>query len=406
MKLPQIVWDPLPYDRFAARFAGGAIAVMFCSGLLLQQPWFAQITTWMALLPGGIWLMWLTGRPAASAGGSIRYYWITVTGTACYLAVLIISTAAAGLEGEEPFEDQLWAAALCVVCVAFLGLAHRRDQGFARYFGRWIAVAASVASLMLIAAAWASDSFAYGRMHGVPALNWFLNPNAVGGVYAATFAVVVGHGLRRRISTRERLMTFAAALLPLAIVLLTQSRGAMLGCAAAMLVAVIALPWRLSLTLCGLAAVAGAAVLIADPRWFAILFSRGDSHRLVLWQHYLELSRDRLWLGRGLDFDVKFALGNETIHTPHNILLAALVRGGLPGLASLAVALIGAVLASLTAARQGWWMPITVLATSLAASMVDHEMIPTEFGFYWYLFWLPLGLAAAAALAPTDPGDT
>lgn len=405
MRLPQIVWDPLPYDRFAARFAGGAIAVMFCSGLLLQQPWLAQITTWTALLPAGIWLMRLTGRPAATTGGSDRYFWITVAGTACYLAVLLVSTAAAGLEGKEGFLEQLWAAMLCVVCVAFLGLSHRHDQGFARYLGRWIAVAASASSVMLVAAAWASDSFVFGRLHGVPALNWFLNPNAVGGVYAVIFAIVLGHGLRRKISARERLMTFAAALLPLAVVLLTQSRGAMLGCAAAILVAVVALPPRLSLAFCGLAAAAGAAILIADPRWFDILYSRGDGQRLALWRHYLELSRERLWLGHGLDFDVAYRLGNGTIHTPHNILLAALVRGGLAGLFSLAVALAGAVLAALSAARRGWWMPVTVLATSLVLTSVDHEMIPTEFGFYWYLFWLPLGLAAAAALAPSDPGD-
>jgi O-antigen ligase len=91
-----------------------------------------------------------------------------------------------------------------------------------------------------------------------------------------------------------------------------------------------------------------------------------------------------------------------TIYTPHNILLAALVRGGVLGFVSLVVALVAALAAAITAARQQWWLPLVVLVTALGLSSVDHELLPSTFSFYWYLFWLPLGLAAGAALAPAD----
>jgi hypothetical protein len=146
-----------------------------------------------------------------------------------------------------------------------------------------------------------------------------------------------------------------------------------------------------------LLAVAAIATAIAFPDWVHAIVGRGDSSRIGLWRHYLELSRDRLWLGRGLDFDPHFRLGDTEIYTPHNILVAALVRSGLVGLSFLAVAMAGALLAALVAALRGWWLPLVVLASALTLSSVDHEMVPSAFGFYWYLFWLPLGLAAAAA---------
>ena len=172
----------------------------------------------------------------------------------------------------------------------------------------------------------------------MPAFNWVLNSNALGGVYAVCFAVAVGHGLSRDISARERGAAFVMALPPLAIVMLAQSRGALLGCIAALLVALLALPIRVSLVLASMVAAAAALIAIAFPESVQLIFGRADSSRFALWLHYLEVSRDRPWLGHGLDFDTAYQIGRLTIYTPHNILLAALVRGGMLGLLSLVVA--------------------------------------------------------------------
>jgi hypothetical protein len=378
--LSDLLWESTPYERLPARLAGGSVAVIFCVGLVLKQPWLSQISALVALLPMSLWLLWQTGVPRARDGGSATRYWTLLIGLALYLAALWLSTALAGQESEHSLPTRAWTVMLCIATIASIGLTHRYDRGVVRYLGRWLSLATIAAAVMVVVGAIATGAFAQGRLHGVFGLNWVLNPNALAGVFAICFAVMVGHGTSQRISEQERAAVLIGSLLPLAVVLLTQSRGAMLGCAAGALV----------------------ACLVAFPGWVQLLLMRGDSSRLAIWVHFLELARAKPWLGYGLDYDVTYKLGAGTIHTPHNILIAALVRGGVLGLLPLVVTLATAILAAVTAARRQWWLPLIVLTTALALSSVDHELLPTQFGFYWYLFWLPLGLAAAAALAPCD----
>ena len=400
MNIRQILRDALPNEQLAARCAGLAFTAMFCAGLVLRKSWLSQTIDWALLLPCGIWLLALTWRSVALEARRRPFFWMIVVGLACYLAALLLSTAVAGSQGR--FLKHLSSAVLCIFSVAVLAPTHRYDPRFARYFGVSIAVAVAIAALILIGASIANGGLGKDRLEGVPAFNWVLNANAVGGVYAICFAVVLGHGLRRDISWPERSVTFVIALLPLAIVLLTKSRGSLLGCLAAILVTFLVLPRRVSLAICGAMAVTAAILAVAFPVWLHLVLGRGDSLRLEIWQHFLELSGERIWLGYGLDVDVFFELGGKPIYTPHNILLACLVRGGALGLISLSIALMGAVGAAVMALRRGWSMPLIVLGASLALSTVDHEVVPSNFSFYWYLFWLPFGLAAAAALRPED----
>lgn len=403
-RLPGLIWESSPYERLPARLAAGAVGLMYCAGLVLDTPWLSRTTVLFALLPMSLWLVWQTGVPSARDGGSTLRYWTVVASLGFYLAVLWTSTAIAGLEDGHHLSNEAWAIFLCIVAVASIGQAHRYDHGMARYVGRWMSLAAVVASVVLVVLAFVDESSADGRLHGVPGINWVLNPNALGGMFAICFAVVLGHGMSRRISDRERAVTLIGSLLPLTIVLMTQSRGAMLGCVAGGVIASLALPPKISLAAYAIAGMAVAVIALAFPSWVHLLFVRQDSFRLSLWAHYLELSRAKPWLGYGLDYDVSYQLGSgTTIYTPHNILIAALVRGGLLGLVSLVVALAAALAAAISAARRQWWLPLIVLVTALGLSSVDHELLPSTFSFYWYLFWLPLGLAAGAALAPTDP---
>jgi len=207
-----------------------------------------------ALLPMSLWLVWQTGVPSARDGGSTLRYWTVVASLGVYLAVLWTSTALAGLEDSHHLSNEAWAILLCVVAVGAIGQAHRYDRGTVRYLGRWMSLAAALASVVLVVLAFFDQALAGGRLQGVPGINWVLNSNALGGVFAICFAVVIGHGTSRRISDRERVAALIGSLFPLTIVLMTQSRGAMLGCLAGGIVASLALPPRISLVAYAIAA--------------------------------------------------------------------------------------------------------------------------------------------------------
>lgn len=385
---------------WAGRVLGLAIAAMFCAGLLLRKPWLSQTIGLVVLLPVCAWLLTFdrTTRRANARGG--RLLAGIVGGAAFYLAVLLLSTTVAGLGGGPGLVKQVWQSVLCVVMVAAFAMASHRDIAFPRLFGRALTVSAAIGAAVMIGVAVARGEAAAMRLQGDPAWHWVLNPNAVAGVYAVCFAVALGHALCADVTRAERAAALTLATLPLAVVLLTQSRGAMLGCGAAVAVAALALRGRALLAL-GIVAAAGVILaLLVFPGWTGTLLARGDSARLAVWSHFLAVGLERPWLGHGLDFDARVQLGNVPIYTPHDIVLAAFVRGGLVGALALSATLLAALAACVGAARRGWWLPLVVLGATLTLCTVDHEMVPGSFGFYWYLYWLPLGLSAAAALAP------
>ncbi len=386
----------------SARLVNGAFIGMYCAGLLLRTPWLAQTICWAVLLPSAIWLVF--DRPSSVPGARPRpLYWLIVCGLAAYLACLIVATIAGGLQWER-LPKQIFGAALCLTTVAAVGEASRYDPYFPRTLGRAISLAAGVAALLLLGTSFLDGSLVNGRLGGQPSINWVLNPNAVAAVYAISFAVVAGHGLRHDIRKLERVLAALIALLLLVVVVLTQSRSAMMGCLGVIGIVLLASSRPVRFCLGALAIAAVAAVMLIFPGWGAsALLARGDSHRLALWGHFLQLSALNPWLGFGLNFDPRFRLGAEVIYTPHDIFVAALIRGGRLALVSLAIILGAAAWAVATAARGGWWLPITVLVAALGLSSVDHEMIPGTFSYYWYVFWLPLALAAAAGAIASDP---
>jgi hypothetical protein len=393
-------------ERMPARVIGLALAAMFASGLVLRKPWLPQTLDWAIVLPG---LLWMLARHRDTLAGAFRESRLlgAVTGAlAAYFIVLVVSTLIGDAEGGRGPLRHAWTSALCLTAVLAFAIAGRWDDAFPRIFGRAVGACAAIGAIVLLVVYAQGGGTGLTRLEGVASLNWVLNSNAVGGMYAACFGVALGHALRRDIAWWERVLSLLAGALVLLVVVLTQSRGALFGCGAATLVASLSLPrrWQLTGGLVVVTVAAVAAYLFAD--WIQLLLERGDGMRLGLWRHFVIIGLERPWLGRGLDFDTAFLLHEVPIMTPHNIVLASFVRGGVLGLAALVVAILVALAAAARAARRGWWMPIVVLAGTLTLSMVDHEAVPQTFGFYWYLFWMPLGLAAAGAIRPVDPVRT
>ena len=119
-----------PHEQIAARTVGIAFTAMLCAGLLSRKPWLSQTIDWAVLLPAGAWLVWLTGRALLGGPGRSPHFLMIVAGLACYLAVLLLSTAAAGLQGAHGLAVHAWAAVLCIVCVVMLAAATATTAAF------------------------------------------------------------------------------------------------------------------------------------------------------------------------------------------------------------------------------------------------------------------------------------
>lgn len=377
------------YPRAAAT-AVFAFIMMFAVGLLWDTPWLSQTIGYAVLLPAMLFLLPDLRRPTPLLA-------VLLVGIGGFLAVLLVSTLAAGIEGQKSFGKLVAIAAVHFANCVAIGLAGRYDRALPLYLGRILGVAAAVAAAILLWLGAADVIFGQVQLRADTDFHWVLNPNAIGAVYALCFAAVVGHFVQRGLAPAERIVTLLVAALLLVAITLLQGRGAMIGCIGAILVTAFALPRRVTLTFFALLVLALAVLLIVAPEWGGYFTTRGDGGRLAIWQHFLEVARERLWLGHGLNYDTRFDMGSYIAYTPHNTFVAALVRGGIAGLAFLLVAFAAAAIIGIAAARRGWWTPLIALATMLSMTMVDHELYPEPFSYYAYVYWLPLGLAAYAA---------
>jgi O-antigen ligase len=344
---------------------------------------------------------WLARRTLNSK--NVRY-WLIVGGLSVYFLTLIASTISFEGTINARIGEELWVAFACVVVAALGAELIRRDAAFALKLARYLMLSATVAGVILLVTASAEGPLGSFRLHGYPDINYVLNPNAVGGVFAILFSLSLGHMLSRDRGRMELATTLAVAVLLITITFLTGSRSSMLACLLAIGLVPFALSPRLAIGVSGALVIAAAAIALAFPDWLGSLLARGDSRRLDLWPVYFGMGLERPWTGYGLFFDQRIQIDGHTIYTPHNILLAAFIHGGVGACLALCLVLAAAALAALRAARCGWWLPATTFAAMIGLGSVDHEVLASTFSYLWYLFYLPIGLCAGASLAPAGGG--
>jgi O-antigen ligase len=379
---------------------GYAFIAVFCIGLLVNSRGPSNSLSWAIMAIAIAWLVFARQRSLRDEIRAWPLYWSIVLGTAFYFAALLTTTGISEFSGDRAWYRHFYASALALSAVASVGIVLRYDPAYPRLLSRCLIACIGVAAILLLVVSGLEGTLGRERLYGVPSINWFLNPNAIGAVYGIGFAIAIGHLLGNGISRAEMVATAVVALLALTVILFAHSRGALLGCAAALAVAILSLPRRSAFIVAGalLMAAIAAAIVFYEYVSFALLL-RGDAYRFNLWQHYLELTLHRPLLGYGLHFDATYLADiGATIYTAHNQLLGAMLRGGLLGLSLLTATFAAAIWAVVAAAKRGWWLPAVVLAACLAMTSVDHEPVPETFGYYWYVFWLPLSLAAAAAI--------
>lgn len=138
-------------------------------------------------------------------------------------------------------------------------------------------------------------------------------------------------------TTRDRLEAAVTGLLCLGGVLVTLSRGAMVGIASASAVAVVLLNWRILVPAVLLVGLTAAARPYFRDRLLSIFSLQRNAQRLRIWEGTLNLIRDHPWFGVGPgNFGLvypqyRLASEHEGVSTPHNLYFYITTGWGIPG---------------------------------------------------------------------------
>jgi len=129
-----------------------------------------------------------------------------------------------------------------------------------------------------------------------------------------------------------------------------------------------------------------------------MLFRRGYSNRLEIWEHFIRLAKDRIILGFGERIEFRLIISNgEIIGHGHNIFISALARGGLGAVFFLFAAYVSATAKSfLFALTKQNSIPLALVIFVFISGLFDYDQIAFLPDWQWVCFWLPIGLAVAS----------
>jgi len=341
-----------------------------------------------------------------------RIFWLA----GCFLGLITLTSLAVS-DPNVPLVLRHARHALLVL--SFLGItAHffRKNSEFSGHLAVFLSAAAAIAAIV-------NTVLFYGhltvhqvltlRLGGIPGVTMYYNSNVVGAVYAIAAISAIAILTQLRLSRLQSALLSAASLVLICAVVLTGSRGSIVALTAATLVVtMIGANWRLRAILSLAAALVVLLVFLLARPLVDQLFER-HLLRFLIWWTYLGFAKAAPWLGYGLGHDQTFPLpSGEIILNAHNIVLNAQIRGGLLS----AAALLALIVASLYQAWRGWFearvlLPLGLTITMIVATSVDYEIIATDLGYHWLLFWLPVAACLGVELhrralpAATLPGS-
>ncbi|WP_420134697.1 O-antigen ligase family protein [Rhodopseudomonas sp.] len=362
----------------------------------LHSIWSARTLLWFVLVP----VMVIVAVPYRSLLPIVKS---PVFIASALFLLLVLATSALG--GETPAKILTLNLRYAVAVLAFVTITAylvRDDGDFLRML---FLVIGPVAALIAIrdVASFTGLSFKTlmtVRLEGVKGLTVYYNSNVIGMMFAMPCVGAAAVMASRSLKLWQYVMLAASVLVLLGAILLTGSRGSLIAAAVGIGVAIMLSEHRrLKLALIAVAVVLVCVVMIAPFQ--SELLQRRDSLRLALWPIYLEMAAEKPWLGYGLAFDTQRTLSSgNVVMNAHNIVLCALVRGGI----FTALALIGIVLAALASGFRAWRssgevVALALLAACLTASSVDYEIVPTDLAYLYILFWLPVGVCLGAGLS-------
>jgi O-antigen ligase len=302
-------------------------------------------------------------------------------------------------------------AAFLVITVALL----RRDPSFLRRLMLALVWVGGGAALVAMLWFYAHHEFPTERVEDFGIGGYFTRAGTMYGVAAVGAWWLLDREWRM---PARRLALASCAGVLLAFVALAQARGAMLGLMLAALTWAIVTRQRALLAL-GL----GVLAVLIGLQYAGVfgaydLLARGFTLRLYTWADALARMPDALWLGYGIADPQTFILkhGETVIHPhtimhPHSAFFGHQLQGGLVG-TTIFVGLLAA------AAKVGWrawrkradFLILTLVAFLVGNGLVDFGHFYSELDLEWFLFWLPIALAAGTevtlkGLSAARPGE-
>jgi len=328
---------------------------------------------------------------------------LVLLGMALFVVGTLMSTVVSQPMKPGQFATLLGRGALAIWFMYLLALIARRERAVLMPFLLALVVACGVSAAINAGLFLAGDPRALGDQEmrlvpvvGVARHQW---PTTISATYAimlaAAFALAAAPDAKRWVRAAAGLSGVATALA----LALTQTRSGYLAALAGIIAVAGFLSRRVLVATLAAIVVAAAVVLLYPPALDAIL-ARGGSYRVATWLRYLAFAAENPLVGTGLTRRLWLAVEGVEVHHAHNMLISALVRGGLIGLAGMALMLFGGLYQAWRHAAQSGHAAIFGMMAALAvASVFDYDLVLTPTDWMWLTFWMPVGLAAGAELA-------
>lgn len=375
----------------------------FCLVYLMSSIWSARTLFFFVTIPFA-----LIGLNYTLLRSTLRHPIFLLT--AAYFAILTLTSLAAPDVRAGAIGDHLLQSARVLLLIVITVDLIRRDDRFLKTFGLFLSVSAAIGVVITVLAFYSSGAFPGGsifatRLQGVPGFTVYYNSNVIGAIFAVacvTGASVLPSG---RLSRGEFVAVAIATSMLFAAVVLTQSRSALMASIMGIGLAAVLGGRRRQIRALGL----GAAVLLVGlwlwTPFFESLVERGAAMRPEVWSHYWQMAQERFWLGYGVSYDIAMVMpDNQNPLSAHNIILSALVRGGVAAALTLFALVLTCLYRSWKAWREtGAVMPFALIAATAVATTVDHEMTATSLGWPWLLFWIPVGMCLGVSVREASP---
>ncbi len=291
---------------------------------------------------------------------------------------------------------QLWLTANLISFVAVSGYLWVNYPDRVGLWVRRLAWLAGAAAVVSTVAWYARNPFPSSRLEPLGVMH---HQNKAGAAYGMFLVVAVQFALGDR-DGRRRLAYFGLAAALACLVLFTQSRTALAGVCAGL---VVMLGWRsLLLVVPGIGI--SLALLASNPAdwWHRV---ETFSFRPGIWRQVLDDMQGHWWAGHGYLVDPHVQAYGQTFNHAHNSYLASLRDGGLPGLALLLAALGLACLQAWQIFRErGERLYLALLLYGMTCIFMDFDRLLVQPKEMWLYLWLPIALVLATYPRRGSPG--